>query len=245
MTAEEMAEFEAFRKAQAEKRAKEERKQNLETYNKMVDEQVEMTIPELWSLSEQLATVKDAVFGNFKALLDMKSDVMKMTKDGQRSHTFTSSDGTKRIELGCYNLDNYKDTVNDGIALIKSYISGLAKDEETQSLVEMVLKLLSKDQKGNLKASRVLQLRALADKSGNAQFKEGVEIIMDAYDPIPSKQFVRAWIKGEQGEWLSIPLSITDAKCGERNDTHGGTEDTESEMAGKPPVLQVEVKLKR
>jgi hypothetical protein len=219
MTAEEMAEFEAFRKAQAEKRAKEERKQNLETYNKMVDEQVEMTIPELWSLSEQLAAVKDAVFGNFKALLDMKSDVMKMTKDGQRSHTFTSSDGTKRIELGCYNLDNYKDTVNDGIALIKSYISGLAKDEETQSLVEMVLKLLSKDQKGNLKASRVLQLRALADKSGNVQFKEGVEIIMDAYDPIPSKQFVRAWIKGEQGEWLSIPLSITDAKCGESKTT--------------------------
>ena len=219
MTAEEMAEFEAFRKAQAEKRAKEERKQNLETYNKMVDEQVTQTIPELWSLSEQLAAVKDAVFGNFKALLDMKSDVMKMTKDGQRSHTFTSSDGTKRIELGCYNLDNYKDTVNDGIALIKSYISGLAKDEETQSLVEMVLKLLSKDQKGNLKASRVLQLRALADKSGNAQFKEGVEIIMDAYDPIPSKQFVRAWIKGEQGEWLSIPLSITDAKCGESKTT--------------------------
>ncbi|MBR3712283.1 MAG: DUF3164 family protein [Bacteroidales bacterium] len=219
MTAEEMAEFEAFRKAQAEKRAKEERKQNLDTYNKMINEQVEMTIPELWSLSEQLAAVKDAVFGNFKALLDMKSDVMKMTKDGQRSHTFTSSDGTKRIELGCYTLDNYKDTVNDGIAMIKEYISGLAKDEETQSLVEMVLKLLSKDQKGNLKASRVLQLRALADKSGNAQFKEGVEIIMDAYDPIPSKQFVRAWIKGEQGEWLSIPLSITDAKCGESKTT--------------------------
>jgi hypothetical protein len=178
----------------------------------MVDVQVELTIPELWSLSEQLTAVKKTVFGNFKALLDMKSDVMKMTKDGQRSHTFTSSDGTKRIELGCYNLDNYKDTVNDGIALIKSYISGLAKDEETQSLVEMVLKLLSKDQKGNLKASRVLQLRALADKSGNDQFKEGVEIIMDAYDPIPSKQFIRAWVKGDQGEWLSIPLSITDAK---------------------------------
>ena len=219
MTAEEMAEFEAFKAAQAAAKAKEERKQNLATYNKMIDEQVEMTIPELWDISEQLATVKDAVFGNFKALLDMKSDVMKMTKDGQRSHTFTSSDGTKRIELGCYTLDNYKDTVNDGIAMIKEYISGLAKDEETQSLVEMVLKLLSKDQKGNLKASRVLQLRALADKRGNPQFQEGVEIIMDAYDPRPSKQVVRAGVKGDQGEWLSIPLSITDAKCGESKTT--------------------------
>ena len=212
LSTDELAEFEAFKAAQAAKRARDERKQNLATYNKMIDEQVELTMPELMDISQQLATVKAAIFGNFKALLDMKSDVMKMTKDGQRSHTFTTSDGTKKIELGCYNIDNYKDTVQDGIDMIKAYISGLAKDAETQNLVEMVLKLLSKDQKGNLKASRVLQLRAMADRSGNPQFKEGVEIIMDAYDPIPSKQFVRAWVKGDQGEWQSIPLSITDAK---------------------------------
>ena len=80
MTAEEMAEFEAFKAAQAAAKAKEERKQNLATYNKMIDEQVETTIPELWDISEQLATVKATIFGNFKTLLDMKSDVMKMTK---------------------------------------------------------------------------------------------------------------------------------------------------------------------
>ena len=212
ISAAELAEFEAFKAAQAAKRAKEERKRNLDTFNKMIDEQVEVTMPELLDVSQQLATVKTVIFGNFKALLDMKSDVMKMTKDGQRSHTFTNSDGTKKIELGCYNIDNYKDTVQDGIDMIKAYISGLAKDAETQNLVEMVLKLLSKDKKGNLKASRVLQLRAMAERSGNPQFKEGVEIIMDAYDPIPSKQFIRAFIKGEDGEWQSIPLSITDAK---------------------------------
>lgn len=216
--ASELAEFEAFKAAKAAAQARKERKQNLDTYNKMIDEQVEITMPELMDISQQLATVKAAIFGNFKALLDMKSDVMKMTKDGQRSHTFTNSDGTKKIELGCYNIDNYKDTVQDGIDMIKAYIRGLAKDAETQNLVEMVLKLLSKDQKGNLKASRVMQLRALAERSGNSQFQEGVEIIMDAYDPIPSKQFVRAWVKGEQGEWQSIPLSITDAK------TKGGEE---------------------
>ena len=210
--ASELAEFEAFKAAKAAAQARKERKQNLDTYNKMIDEQVELTMPKLMDISQQLATVKAAIFGNFKALFDMKSDVLKMTKDGQRSHTFTSSDGTKKIELGCNNIDNYKDTVQDGIDMIKAYISGLAKDAETQNLVEMVLKLLSKDQKGNLKASRVLQLRAMADRSGNSQFKEGVEIIMDAYDPIPSKQFVRAWVKGDQGEWQSIPLSITDAK---------------------------------
>ena len=76
----------------------------------------------------------------------------------------------------------------------------------------MVLKLLSKDQKGNLKASRVLQLRQIAEQINNDRFTEGVEIIMNSYAPIASKQFIRAFIKGEDGEWLPIPLSITDAE---------------------------------
>ena len=212
LSASELAEFEAFKAAQAAKRAKEERKQNLDTFNQMIDEEVNLTIPELENLADSLSVIKRTVFDNFKTLLDMKKDVMKMTKDNQRSHSFTTSDGQSRIELGYYNLDNYRDTVNDGIALIKEYIKGLAKDPETQSLVDMVLKLLSKDQKGNLKASRVLQLRQMADKINDARFSEGVEIIMDAYAPIPSKQFIRAFKKGDQGEWVSIPLSITDAK---------------------------------
>lgn len=212
LSASELAEFQAFKAAQAAKRAKDERKQNLDTFNAMIDEQIACTIPELKDISEQLSTVKKTVFENFRALLDMKKDIMKMTKDGQRSHTFTTSDGQSRIELGLYQLDNYKDTVNDGIAMIKEFIKGLAKDPETQSLVDMVLKLLSKDQKGNLKASRVLQLRQMADKINDDRFTEGVEIIMNSYAPIASKQFIRAFIKGEDGEWLPIPLSITDAK---------------------------------
>ncbi len=213
MTADELAEYEAFKAAKAAKQAREERKANLETFNKMIDEQVAATIPELVDLSEQLSGLKKAIFDNFKTLLDMKKDIMKMTKDGQRGHTFTTSDGKMRIELGFYVLDNYKDTVNDGIALIKEYISGLAKDDETKALVDMVLKLLSKDQKGNLKASRVLQLRQMADRIEDERFKEGVEIIMDAYAPIQSKQFVRAWQREDKnGEWAPIPLSITDVK---------------------------------
>ena len=211
LSAEEMAEYTAFKKAQAEKAAREERKQNLDAYNKMIDEQVSITIPELQSLAEQLSLVKTAIFDNFKSLLEMKKDIMKMTKDGQRSHTFTSSDGRQRIELGFYQIDNYKDTVNDGIAMIKECISGLAKDSETQSLVDMVLKLLSKDQKGNLKASRVLQLRQMADKIKDQRFAEGVEIIMNAYAPIRSKQFVRAFVRDDKDAWQAIPLSITDA----------------------------------
>lgn len=212
MTAEQMAEWQAFQMAKAKQKEAEERKQALDAYRTMIDEQIECTIPELVSLSGELATVKRTVFDNFKALLDMKSDTLKMTKDNQKSHTFTSSDGKARIELGCYQLDNYDDTANDGIAMIKEWIQSKAKDAETQALVDMVMKLLSKDQKGTLKASRVLQLRNMAAQINDARFSEGVQIIMDAYRPIPSRQFIRAAVKGEDGEWEAIPLSITEAE---------------------------------
>lgn len=212
MTAEELKDYEAYKKAQAAKAAKKQRKENLETYTKMVDEQVSITIPELQSLAEQLSLVKSAIFENFQSLLDMKKDVLKMTSNGQRSHTFTSSDGKMRIELGVYQLDNYLDTVNDGIAMVKEYITSLAESDETRALVDMVLKLLSKDQKGNLKASRVLQLRQIAEEVNNERFTEGVEIIMNSYAPTPSKTFIRAFVKDDKGEWKGIPLSITDAE---------------------------------
>lgn len=212
MTAEQMAEWEDFQAEKARKQEAEKRKSDLDAYRTMIDEQISDTIPELVSLADQLSTVKRAVFGNFKALLDMKHSTLKMTKDGQKSHTFTSSDGRARIELGCYQLDNYDDTANNGIAMIKEWIQSKAKDDETKALVEMVMKLLAKDQKGTLKASRVLQLRNMADKVKDERFSEGVQIIMDAYRPIPSRQFIRASVKGEDGEWESIPLSITDAE---------------------------------
>ena len=213
MTDAELEEFKAFKAAKAAKQAKEERKEALAAYNKMANSEVDNTVPALKMLSAELSRVKGSIFGNFKALLEMKKDVVKLTKDGQRSHTFMSSDGRTRITLGYYVIDNYKDTANDGIAMIKDYISGLAKDAETQSLVDMVLKLLSKDQKGNLKASRVLQLNAMKDRINDTRFSEGVEIIMNAYDPIGSKRFIRVEERDNtESEWRTLPLSITDAE---------------------------------
>ena len=41
----------------------------------------------------------------------------------QRSHTFTNSEGDKRITLGVYVTDGYRDTVEDGIAICLLYTS--------------------------------------------------------------------------------------------------------------------------
>ena len=212
MTAEERAEFEAFQREKAKKAAEEKAKADRERYKQMVDEEIENSIPVLLGISEEIKESKQKVLDNFKAILAMKSDLFKTKmRNDQRSHTFTNSAGDKRITLGVYVTDGYRDTVEDGIAIVKEYIASLANDEKTQALVNMVFRLLSRDAKGTLKASRIVQLRKVAEDTGDARFMEGVRIIEESYQPEVSKQFIRAEMKDRNGMWRPIPLGMTES----------------------------------
>ena len=212
MTAEEREQFELFKIEQAKKKAAERRKANREAYAKLVDDEIDSVLPELQELSERIRVVKGSVYSSFIEVLKMKSEVMGLTQEGQRSHTFTNSRGDRRITLGTHTIDGYRDTVEDGIAMVQEYIQSLAQDENSRTLVRAVLKLLSRDQAGNLKASRVLQLRRMAEESGNERFIEGVKIIEESYQPALTKQYIRAEYKDDKGQWRIVPLSVTDVE---------------------------------
>ncbi|MBR4137815.1 MAG: DUF3164 family protein [Bacteroidales bacterium] len=210
MTAAELDEYNKFKEEKAKKEAEKQAAEQRKAYRQMVDDEIEASMPVLQALSSDIKDKKNNILDNFKAILEMKNELM-MTKDGQFSHTFTNSKGTKRITLGVYTLDNYTDTVENGIAMVREYIESLATDDKTRMLVDSVLRLLSRDAKGTLKASRVMQLRKIANDSGNARFLEGVKIIEESYNPTPSRQFIRAEIKDENGAWKSVPLGMTES----------------------------------
>lgn len=211
MTAAERAEWEAYKAEKAKKEAAEQRKRQREAYAQMVDEELLQAIPELLTLSGEIKTVKDAVFGNFAAIIDMKAELFGTRDGGQYSHTFTNSDSSLRLTLGVNTVDGYRDTVEDGIAMVRGYIESLATDDKSKALVSAVLRLLSRDGQGNLKASRVLQLRKMAEESGDEEFLEGVRIIEESYQPSITRRYIRAQRKDPKtGAWRNIPLGITD-----------------------------------
>lgn len=211
MTDEELKQFNEFKAEQAKKNAKEQAKRDREAYRDLVDETIDKTVPALMCLSQSIKETKQSILDDFRHVIEMKADVLKLKKDGQRSDTFTNSQGDKRITIGVYTTDGYRDTVEDGIAIVKEYIEGLASDEKTKALVKMVLRLLARDAKGTLKASRVVQLRKIAEETGSDRFMEGVQIIEEAYQPAISKQFIRAEVKNENGAWVCVPLGMTEA----------------------------------
>ena len=209
MTAEERQEFEAYKLAKEKKAAEAKRKSDREAYTALVDETIAAVMPGLTNISEAIAQKKTAAAEAFRGALEMKADLFGV-KDDQQSHTFTNSEGTMRITIGHYMLDNYRDTVNEGIAMVKTYIESQARDDASRALVKAILRLLSRDEAGNLKASRVLQLQKMAEETGDERFIEGVRIIQESYQPTPSKDYIRAAVRDESGAWVAVPLSMTD-----------------------------------
>lgn len=215
MTDEQKAQYEAFLAQQQAEQAKAQAKQMRVDYREMVDDAIESMMPKLKVVSKDLENYKRTVFEEFSTILEMKAEMFKREKGSEldnQSHTFTNSKGNMRIVLGHYVTDNYLDTVDEGIAKVQEYITSLASDPKSQALVNMVMKLLSKDAKGTLKASRIIQLRKMAEESGAPEFIEGVKIIEEAYQPIKSRTFLKAYVKNEQtGAWDQIPLGMTEA----------------------------------
>ena len=75
-----------------------------------------------------------------------------------------------------------------------------------------MMRLLARDAAGNLKASKALQLRKLANELNNERLNEGITIIEEAYIPTLTKSFIYAEYKDEKtGAWKSVPLGMTEA----------------------------------
>ena len=210
LTEKEKAELRA--KLEAEDKAKKQKQQeDRETYKTLTDKFVTTNIKKLQNLSSQMMLVKQEVFREADLLINMKDELFK-TKVDRRSNTFTTQDGLMSITLGNRVNEGWDDTVNAGIAKVKDYLASLAKDDDTAALVETVMGLLAKDRKGNLKASKVLELEKLAQKKQDEMFLDGIAIIRAAYRPEPSCQFIEVTLKDENGNEIKLPLSLAAMK---------------------------------
>lgn len=210
MTDQELIEFEQFKVEKERKESEARAAKERANYKSIVNELVNDSFPRLQMISELLNSSKNAIVLNFKTAIDMKSELFGV-KDDQRSHTFSNEAGNRRITVGYYTLDTYDDTVNEGVAIVKEVIGSLAKDEDSKTLVDGILRLLSKDQKGNLKPSRIMQLRKMASELQNPRLLEGVKIIEESYRPTISKIYIKAELKNEDNAWVAVPLGITES----------------------------------
>lgn len=176
-------------------------------YKVVVEEAVKQSFNHLKLASQVLEEAKIEIFENFKNILELKKELYGF-KENQQSHTFTTEDGTS-IKIGYRMIDSFDDTVHAGIEKIKDWIYAQAEGDRRAQIEAILNLLLKKDKKGNLKASRVLELRKLADEISDPEFRDGVKIIEDSWKQTKSSTFIEAYYKDENGKDTVLPLSIT------------------------------------
>jgi len=179
-----------------------------EAYKKLKDEVARDMFTRLNELSAARLRLKEVVFSRFDTIREIKDGLFK-TKSDRNTDTFTTEDATISIKLGNRVYEGWDDTIEAGIQKVKNYLKTLARDENSANLVETVMGLLAKDRKGNLKASKVLELEKLAKKSGDPDFIDGLAIIKEAYRPSPSCKFIEVKYKDENGKEKALPLSMS------------------------------------
>ena len=168
---------------------------------------VDKAFPSLEAVSSLLSKAKKDCYDDFKTIIDLKKELYNV-KDDQKTYTFRSTNGNNRIKLGIRTLDKYDDTAEAGIEKIKQYLESLLTDK-SQKVISIINSLLKKDDKGNLKASRVLDLQKLAKELDSDLFTDGVEIISAAHYIEDTANFIQAEYKDENNKWNAIGLSIT------------------------------------
>lgn len=178
-------------------------------YKQLVESSVDEFVPRYESLSDAIRQLKEDTQEAFETLTETKKSVVGVSAL-QASHTFMGSGNKARITIGQYKRDSWLDTVEEGIEMVKQYMSSLAKGKDAETLVTIVLDLLSKDKQGNLSADKVLRLVNIAETSDSDLFRDGVRIIRESYNPELGKKYVKVEVKNELGKWTAVPLSITD-----------------------------------
>ncbi|MBW7848362.1 MAG: DUF3164 family protein [Bacteroidales bacterium] len=202
-----LAELEAELKAEDQRKLREKK-----NYEDLRDKTVQQVFKKLEKLSETLLKVKSEAFDNFETILQLKKELFQVGADRwqtQQSHTFTTDDGSLSIIIGHNVIDRWDETVSAGVEMVNAWLGTLAKDDESAVLVDMVRDLLKPNKEGQLKANRVLELAKKADEIGNAELKEGVRIIRDAYRPAKTSTFLKAKFKDELGRDQWLPLSMS------------------------------------
>ena len=210
---EEVALLNQARADKAKREAEEKHAQEVKTYKELVDEAVNLTVPEAQDISRILEQKKAAIFERFHSIISMKDELFSgssKAKDGRFTDTFTNKDSTARVTLGFNTNDAYDDTYTAGVEKVKEYIQSLASDDKSRQLAEMVNTLLMERSKaGQLKAQNVLRLESMANEIGDPTFIEGMKIIRDAYRPDRTKQFVKVEVKDESGKFQTVSLNMT------------------------------------
>jgi hypothetical protein len=211
LSAEEKAKLRAQLDAE-EKANREKIRTERETLKQLTDEFVEAFFPKLVEIASRLTLAKAELFENANTVLNIKREVFGMSEEAfnaQQSHSLSNKDFSKTIILGHNIVDGWDpDYTTAGLSKTKAWVDKQLTGQN-QFLVNSLKNMLKPNKDGVLKASRVIELHNSAVEHGDRELIEAIEEIKAGYRPKKTTTFVKAKMKGDNGQdiWLNLSMS--------------------------------------
>jgi len=162
------------------------------------------------ALNGQIATFKNAVFGDIAAFIELSAEQYGAKVGGQKGNvTLMSFDGRYKVQRAIAEHISFDERLQAAKALIDECITDWSQGSrpEIQVLVNNAFQV---DKEGNINTGRVLGLRRL--QIGDDRWQRAMQAISEAVQVVGSKSYIRVYERiGDSGEYRAIALDVAGA----------------------------------
>ena len=162
------------------------------------------------ALNGQIATFKNAVFGDIAAFIELSAEQYGAKVGGQKGNvTLMSFDGRYKVQRAIAEHISFDERLQAAKALIDECITDWSQGSrpEIQVLVNNAFQV---DKEGNINTGRVLGLRRM--QISDDRWQRAMQAISEAVQVVGSKSYIRVYERiGDTGEYRAIALDVAGA----------------------------------
>jgi len=199
--------------AKQEKADKAKKSADKKAFKELSSEYIANNIDKLVNHHNTTDSLVNALFKDFKSILDLKASVYGEKVLNFESHTSTLEDGSASITIGHNVTIGFDGTESVGVEKIKEFLTSLSTgDANVEKLSKAVNTLLKPSAKtGMLNPASIIQLSKLRDDFNSELFSEGLDIIIQAQQRRVNSMYVSGWkfIQDEQGKSIKLDFRFT------------------------------------
>ena len=174
--------------------------------DKLRDQTVKELLQKATVMRDTLAKFKAEVRADLFSYLSLSFERYGKKFGGKKGNiTMTSYDGTLRVDLSMDKTIRFDEGLQIAKSLIDECITRWAKDScsEIRALVNDAFQV---DRQGTVNTARILGLRRLA--IDDPQWKEAMEAISEAIQVSGTKEYLRFYVREENGKYQPIALDF-------------------------------------
>lgn len=171
------------------------------------DELVSELIKEATAMREKLGQLKQKIFGDIGAFVDMSAEQYGVDVGGKKGNiTLHTFDGKYKVQVAMTEKMQFDERLQAAKVMIDSCIHEWSKGS-TDEIKVLVQDAFQTDQQGKINTGRVLALRRLDIK--NETWVKAMQAIGESLQVVGSKQYVRFYERvGETDKYQPISLDI-------------------------------------